>query len=215
MTRGVLSFVFDDGYTSILTDVVPLLTRYSVPGVFAVPLLPHGLVADGIAMTPWQQWLPLTSQGHEIAAHSRRHVDLTTLSPIELEAELAEPQTLLHATTLVYPGGAVNAVVRQATQRHYRAARTVQRGFEHLPSHDPWQLRTINWSQRNWSLPKANAFALWAWVRNLWLIETYHLVTDQPTTLAHTVPLREFARHLAFVARLPVAVKTIRDVTVV
>lgn len=215
MPRGTISFVFDDGYTDVFTRVVPVLDRYHLPGVFAIPLMIESLAAENVALTPWQQWLPLFDRGHEIAAHSRRHVDLTTLSVTELAVELDEPLQRLQATTLVYPGGAVNDVVREAAQSRYRAARTVQRGFEHLPSRDPWQLRTINWSRRNWSLPKANLFALWACVRNLWLIETFHQVTDRPTSLVHTVPLSEFTRHLAFVSRLPLVAKTIREVTAV
>lgn len=199
--KGVITFVFDDGYQHIFDEVVPLLDRYQLPGVFAIPL-----------NTPnWQQWLALSARGHEIAAHSVTHENLTQLSDQQLADELNQPAQALGATTLVYPGGAYDDRVMKVAAKYYTAARTVQRGFETVPPRERYQLKTFNWTRRNFSLWKANALAMWASLTNTWLIETYHIVSDQPTDETHAVSQAAFARHLAFVSHLPLAVRTIRE----
>jgi peptidoglycan/xylan/chitin deacetylase (PgdA/CDA1 family) len=209
-TRGAISLVFDDGYTSVFNDVVPLLNHYDLPGVFALPITAAADL-DGQPITPWDQWLPLRARGHELAAHSRGHVDLTTLSENELQRELQEPQEKLGAHTVVYPGGAHNASVIEQTRLYYQAGRTVKRGFENLVPKNPYALHSFNYTRDNFSLLRANARVLWAWLTGKWLIETYHVV-DNALPVVHSVRLQDFERHLTFIHRLPIAVKTIRGV---
>lgn len=198
---GFISLVFDDGYEHILNEIVPTLDRLNLPGVFAIPL-----------QEAWTKWLPLRRRGHEIAAHSVSHVDLTHLTGESLDRELREPQIRLNATTLIYPGGAVNDSICAQAAIYYHAARTVSRGLETIPPRDPLRLKTFNWSQRNWSLWKANLLALYAVVTGRWLIETFHAISDAPQSPLHTVPRREFIRHISFLKRLGLPVKTIKAV---
>ena len=210
---GILTLVFDDGYSHILEDVVPILDHYGIPGVFAIPLDESAVqTTEGQPTTPWQEWLPLAERGHEIAAHGIRHTDLTTLDDERLSQELREPIAKLKAATLVYPGGAYNDRVVGAAADLYQAARTVQSGFEQLTPIDPYRLHTTNYSRRNWSLTKANLRAWWAVKTNRWLIETFHIVSDNREGL-HTVPLTEFKRHVDFIMRHSITVKTIHAVT--
>ncbi|MEX2054858.1 MAG: polysaccharide deacetylase family protein, partial [Candidatus Andersenbacteria bacterium] len=138
--RGMVTFVFDDGYQAVFEEVVPLLDQYHLPAVFAVPLQSEVVArSEGEPTLPVQKWLTLTGAGHEIAAHSVSHRNLTTLSPTELATELAEPARELQATTLVYPGGAHNETVVQAAKQFYKAARTVERGFERKRPTNPWR----------------------------------------------------------------------------
>lgn len=211
--RGCVSLVFDDGYEKIYKDVVPLLRQYTIPATFAIPLenetIHHKTQQP---LTPWHQWLPLTQEGHEIAAHSVSHTDLTRINNDQLERELAEPATTLQAHTLVYPGGAHNDHVVALTKRYYQAARTVRKGFETLPPQDPFRLKSFDFTRDNFWVGKANALALYAYLTGSWLIETYHMVADDTPTIRHYVPLQAFAKHLAFLYHLPVAKKTINQV---
>ncbi len=212
-SRGCVSLVFDDGYTHIYDHIVPLLQKHKLPATFAIPLNHDNLSANtGLLLTGWPQWLSLSSPTVEIAAHAVHHTDLTHLSPAELETELREPAAKLKATTIVYPGGAVNDAVEAAAQQYYRAGRTTHHGFETLPPRNPLLLHTFNFTRHNFSPFKANVLALWANLTNSWLIETYHIITDEPTDLKHTVSQKDFAQHLKFLTHLPVAVRTIRDV---
>lgn len=212
MARGTLTFVFDDGYRAVLEQVVPLLDEHSVPGVFAIPF-------DFVAEPPpapvgyYKEWRSaLEGTSHELAAHSATHVDLTQLEAVQLGYELIMPAERLGATTLVYPGGASNQQVVSAATRYYTAARTTEWGFNSVPPADPYALKTTNYSKRNWSLWQANLRVLWAWLTGRWLIETYHLITDEPSQYEFTVPLKDFKKHVAFIKRLGIPVKTIREV---
>lgn len=212
--RGVVTFVFDDGYTSVFKNAVPLLEKHHFPGVFAVTLDPAKLeqARKGRPVTAWQEWLRLRGRGHEIASHTIHHPNLTKLSDAELRQQLIESQQQLGAVTLVYPGGAVDDRVVTATKRYYKAARSIRRGFEALPPTDPWRLRTFNFSRNNFRVWKANMWVFWAWLTKAWLIETYHVVDDHEWEKIHTVRTADLARHLAFIAKLPIQVKTIKTV---
>lgn len=211
--RGCVSLVFDDGYTHIFENIVPLLQKNKLPATFAIPLNHASLHAGtGPPFTDWQEWLKVSSSTIEIAAHAVHHTDLTRLPPDQLETELREPAEKLAATTLVYPGGAVNDTVETIAKKYYQVGRTTRRGFETLPPHNPMRLHTFNFTRDNFSPLKANMLALWAHLTNSWLIETYHIVTDEPTELKHAVRQADVVHHLKFLTHLPIAVRTIRDV---
>lgn len=212
MSRGQITFVFDDGYEVIYKNVVPVLDEYKMLGVFAVALDNKAIEStEKRPVVPWEKWLSLKAQGHEIAAHSVSHRNLTKLSLIELNHELTEPAQKLGASTIIYPGGAFNETVINTTKTHYTAGRAVKKGFEKLTPRDPMQLKTYNFTRTNFSVTKANMLALWAWLTNSWLIETYHMVDDNETEVLHSVRLSDFKKHLSFIHHLPVKVITIQD----
>lgn len=220
-TRGAISLVFDDGYEVVYQHVLPLLNRWQIPAVFAVPL-DHEAVwrTEGRPTVPWEQWQSVRDAGHELAAHGISHRSFTGLDQATLREELAVPARTLPATTLVYPGGGINAAVKQAAGTYYQAARSTIYGIESLPPRDALALRTVNYTRNNFSLARANWRALWACTTNQWLIETYHLVDDSENARVHSVGLTAFRHHLAFIRRLPVRFVTIagalqdREVTV-
>ena len=208
-SRGTITLVFDDGYTSVFEHVVPLLDEFGIKGVFAIPLSAESLERSlQRSFTPWQTWLSVKERGHEIAAHSTTHTDLTECAPDALIHELSEPARELGAKTLVYPGGGYNDDVKEAAARYYSAGRTVVHGFESFPPKDSMALRTYNFTKKNFSTRKANMLALWALATNTWLIETYHIVDDNEQEHIHAVSLREFKKHLQFISRLPINIVT-------
>lgn len=210
--RGTISLVFDDGYAHILRDIVPLLNRYHLRGVFAIPLSGQALSEQtGFATSPVSAWQAIISQGHELAAHGVTHTALSNLAAPDLERELSQCENKLGATTLIYPGGAYNDAVVAAVKQHFRAARTVLRGLETIPPQDPMRLKTYNFTKRNFSLFKANALALYAYLTNSWLIETYHMIANKKDS-PYAVSPADFAKHIHFISRLPIAVRTIRDI---
>lgn len=210
--RGLITFTFDDGYEAVYRNALPILDKYNFKGVFAIPLNYQKLEqTEGAKVRPWTDWLPIRERGHEIAAHSVNHVNLTTLSPGQLDQELKEPHEKLNATTLVYPGGAFNDNVATTANKYYAAARTVVRGLETVPPRNPMQLKSYNWTRNNFSVAKANLLALWAYLTNSWLIETFHMVDDNDAKLVHTVREVDLDKHLQFVSKLPVYVRTIQE----
>lgn len=212
--RGCITFVFDDGYDDVYRSVVPLLEKYKLRGVFAIPLESTKLAQETrLTIHPWSEWLSVRKKDHEIAAHSVSHTDLTTLTEPELLRELQEPAQILQATTLVYPGGAHNDNIVEVTKQYYKAARTVLKGFNSIPAHDNYRLKTYNFTKTNFSVFKANALAVWAYITDSWLIETYHVVSPTASPLLHSTLLADFEKHLRFIKKIPLANKTIRDIT--
>jgi len=217
--RGVITFVFDDGYDCVFQHVVPLLNELSIPAVFALPLNPTKLASPTTPpLKPWTEWLSIRSHGHEIAAHGITHQDMRTLAPAALSEELEKSHTTLSASTLVYPGGAYNENVIQKAQQHYTAARTTRYGFETIPPRNPWELKTVDYTKDNFALLKANARAIWACLANAWLIEAYHGIYPAgggvdtiAAAVHHSVRFEEFKKHVLFVKKLPVAIKTIHE----
>lgn len=210
MNQGLITIVFDDGYESTYNKVAPHLNRLGIRAVFAIPLdVAH---ISGRPVAPWTRWQAVERAGHELAAHSRTHVNLTTLDDTALEEELRIPQQRLNATTLVYPGGRYDARVAAWAARYYRAARTTQWGLATIPPRQRMALPTINFTRQKFSLRKANVFARVAHALDRWLIETYHVVDDEDNGSEYFVPLKDFVNHAEWLLRHHLPVRTIREV---
>lgn len=208
--RGVITLVFDDGYQAVYDEVLPLLAYYKVRAVFAIPTKTKSVEGQQVA-TP-SDWLAAAKKyGHEIAAHSVHHTDLTTLSDSDLTNELAQPMEELSVKTIVYPGGGYNDHVVTHAKKFYTAGRTVVYGHETLPPKDIMRLSTINFTKNNFSVLRANIHAFRAFVKNMWLIETYHFVSKQSSPLKHSTLLDDLDAHLDFITSLPISIKTIQE----
>ncbi|MDA1169494.1 MAG: polysaccharide deacetylase family protein [bacterium] len=210
--RGVITLAFDDGYQAVYDEVLPLLAFYNIHAVFAVPLTPKDNVIAGEPIAHANKWLAAAQKyGHEIAAHSIHHADLTALSQSELKHELEDPSAELSTKTIVYPGGAHNDHVITSAKNFYTAGRTVLHGLETLPPKDVMRLHTINFTKKNFSVLRANIHALRAFVQNKWLIETYHFVSKKSSPLKHSTLLADLDAHLDFITSLPISIKTIQE----
>lgn len=212
-TRGAITLVFDDGYKAVYKEVLPLLRKYNIRAVFAVPLRVANNSIEGEELASYEEWLSAAARdGHEVAAHGITHTSFTKLVPNELTQELLEPAATLRTATLVYPGGAHDDRVINEAKKQYTAARTVLFGINSLQPQDPMRLRTINFTKKNFSVARANIRALQALVQNKWLIETYHMVSNQKSQLTHSVVLDDLKAHLNFITSLPIRIATIEEI---
>lgn len=212
MRQGVLTLVFDDGYTDVYEHVLPLLRSHGMRAVFAVPVDTLALErSEGVAVTPLKEWKEVCARdGHELAAHGVTHRALTTFSDSELDMELKESKEATGASTLVYPGGVYDDRVQSAAARYFSAARGVRWGVESIPPCDLYALRTLNATRQNFRWWKYGPRELSAALTGEWVIETFHRVTDTPQS-PHDVSLHYFARHLSWLAKLSLRVATIRE----
>lgn len=211
--RGVVTIVFDDGYEAVYKNVLPLLRKLRMRGVFAIPIDGHRVAKTELrAVVPWRDWLEIKKEGHEIASHSVGHPNLTMVDNQSLTEELRQSHELLGASTLVYPGGAVDERVVEEAKKYYSAGRTVHYGIEHLPPREPMRLKSYNFSKNNFSVTKANSLALCAWLRKGWLIETYHMVNERESSMVHEVRRADLEKHLKFLQKIPIEIKTIQEV---
>ncbi|MDO8512085.1 MAG: polysaccharide deacetylase family protein [bacterium] len=210
--RGIISFVFDDGYSEIMSEALPLFEKYGFRATVAVPVNAKKVVVPPntsvLSLDTWKDYC--AKKGHELAAHGLSHVPLPSLSDEQIQKELKESKEKTNATTLIYPGGAFDKRVKEISSQYFSAARTTKRGWENLPPKDFFALNTFNASRNNFSVLKWNLWALKAYWGNKWLIETYHHV-NQANEL-HSVQLHSLESHLRFIRHLPVRFATIAEV---
>ena len=141
-SAGMIGITFDDGYEDNYEWAAPILEKYGFRGtIFCVT----GVLGQKTAWAEDPRWVghplmtpgqarELSRRGFEIAAHSRTHPDLTTLSGKELEDEVSgsrrELEDLLGepVVTFCYPYGFYNEETKEeARKAGYLAARSTRR----------------------------------------------------------------------------------------
>ncbi len=211
--RGAITLVFDDGYEDVRQQVLPLLQQYNVRAVFAVPTSPeHKTIANEpvASIADWKK--SAEAYGHELAGHGVTHNNLAAMPIQDMQQELQMSHEALSANSIVYPGGAYNDDVISAAQTYFTAGRTVKFGLETLPPKKPFELKTINYTKNNFSVARANAYSLLAYLRGKWIIETFHMVRNSHSDMKHFVYLDDLEAHLDFITSLPIEIDTIRNI---
>lgn len=141
---------FDDAYADFYARVFPLLEKYSLRALLAVPtafILPNTRVpmAGRLSVTQseamrgelfktkapfctWEELRLMVSSGWvQIASHSHQHLDLCR-DDVDVEFEAAHSKSLLEQnlggriSTFVYPFGSVNVRAHRAVLRYYTFA---------------------------------------------------------------------------------------------
>jgi peptidoglycan/xylan/chitin deacetylase (PgdA/CDA1 family) len=145
---GALAITFDDGFRSLRSEVLPLLSRHSLPAtmfIVAQTLTPGGQPVDWVDTPPaWplstltvDEVLEARAGGVRIGSHSWAHHDLTTLTEEECTRDLRDSRELLEELLqepvpfLAYPRGRHDESVRRAAERAgYRRAFALPEGRE-------------------------------------------------------------------------------------
>lgn len=135
--QGMVTLTFDDGFASQYESAKPML---DAAGLKATYFITTGLLDDPNYMTT-RQVLDLDQDGNEIGAHTRTHTDLVTLTPEQIQSEVAgskaDLETLLKKPVLTfdYPFGAYDTEVIKAVQdAGYVGARSVNPGYNNSSS---------------------------------------------------------------------------------
>lgn len=141
-SAGMIGITFDDGYQDNYEWATPILEKY---GFRATVFCVTGVMGQKTAWAEDPRWVghllmtpaearDLANRGFEIAAHSRTHPDLTSLTEKDLEDEVAgsrkELEDLLGepVRTFCYPYGFYNARTMEAARKAgFHAARSTRR----------------------------------------------------------------------------------------
>lgn len=134
---------FDDGYPSHYQTAAPIMEQYGWKGL---------LNADWKVLDESPRLLAqvrlLAAAGWEMGSHSVSHPDLTTLSPDQLEEEVAGSRAMLHERLGVaidffcYPAGRYDdAVVAAVEAAGYRGATTTDPGLARMG--EPYRLKRV------------------------------------------------------------------------
>ena len=134
---------FDDGYTSHLTNALPVLRSHGWPGVLNLQIN-----QERFDLKP-DQVRQLIRAGWEVDAHTYSHPDLTAVDDAQLHHEVADARVALRrefgvpVNFLCYPAGAYNdQVIASARAAGYLGATTTELGLA-SPSDNPFKLKRI------------------------------------------------------------------------
>ncbi len=189
---------FDDGLISQYTSAFPVLRQDGLPGTF---YLVSSIVNSGPNYLNTAQGKQMQAAGEELGSHTVTHRDLTTLSPGEVTAELADSKATLEALfgpirSLAYPFGGTNDAVTAEAGRFYQSARTTVGGVNLRGGYDPLQLR-MHYVTSDVSTSTVAGWMQEAAQAGAWTILVYHAVSyDGGVT---TVTPETFAAQMAAV----------------
>lgn len=143
--RGYVSINFDDGWRSMYDTALPILDE---AGFKSTQFIVTGRMKEGFAsFVKVNEILDMQRRGHEIGAHTRNHVDLTTLSSTEAWNEInGSRQDLFDigaspVNFFAYPFGAYNSQVIELVKNAGFAAARSSNGGQNLKTENIFTLR--------------------------------------------------------------------------
>lgn len=176
---GMVSVTFDDGWASQYNNALPILKNYGIPATMyiisgSVNAVPSYMTQDQIQA--------FASRGDEIAAHTVTHPDLTTLTPDQVDNELAQSQATLQqmfgpsaAVNFASPYGAYNPTTTAAVQTYYGTQRNTDVGFNSQTGFDPYNILVQNVDSST-TTATVQGWIDTAKATNTWLVLVYHEV---------------------------------------
>jgi len=139
--KGAVTFTFDDGCPTHLTNVIPALDKRGIVGTFFLP--------GSSLQSQRAQWIAAARRGHELGNHTSTHSNLTSLDSagIVLEildhaANLRAMDSSVEALTLAYPYCATDALIDDIAGRENLISRTCG-GTARFP----WATKPWNWME--------------------------------------------------------------------
>jgi peptidoglycan/xylan/chitin deacetylase (PgdA/CDA1 family) len=209
--RPMVSLTFDDGWQSVYDRGLPLLDKHGYRGTFYIP---PGLIETPQYMTG-EELQELRQGGHEIAAHSYSHPDLTTLSASRLDDELRRSQEALaqagfSTRDMATPLGRSDPQVDWYANKYYDTVRGTQDGINTRQNLDRRNLKVFYVDYRTTPEHLAKALAETA-SSNGWLILVYHRISapGAGSPQQSTVPREVFAAELDQIQASGIAVEPV------
>ncbi len=190
-----VSFTFDDGPVSNITNVAPVLAQYGYTGTAYITTscvgkttVPNTCAADNnVKYMTWAQIKALqNTYGWEIGSHSVTHPLMSTINASKLENEVAKSKAALQAqgfnpTSFATPYGDYNDKVIAAIAKYY----TNHRPF-HDTGYNTWPynnyLLRVQQVQYGVSVDTIKSYIDAAKANNTWLVLVFHDVQPNPST---------------------------------
>lgn len=179
--RALLTLTLDDASKTEFVNGWPLMKKYGIRGTFYIVT---GSLDGNWFMTP-EQVKTLKNAGNHIGAHTVNHLDLTTLSPDQVDFELSQSQVYLQnllgvsIRDFATPYGAYNPEVVAQISKYFRSHRTSEYGFNTKSNFNSMNL-LVQYVKSNTT---ANQIVKWinqAKRDKSWLILVYHEIKSRP-----------------------------------
>lgn len=181
-SQGMVTLSFDDGWQSTYQNAIPILNNHGIKSTQYI--FTDALGTAGYIAVP--QMLDMQNQGHEIAAHSKTHSDLTTLTNEQIIDEvLGSKQELENlgvnsTTSFAYPYGTWNENIKNIVkQSGYKGARTAlaqDSGFNYADQ-DPYLLKTFS-IEVDTAADKVQQIISQAVQNKTWVILVFHQIEN-------------------------------------
>jgi peptidoglycan/xylan/chitin deacetylase (PgdA/CDA1 family) len=205
-SEGMVSLNFDDGLLSIYNNALPVLNQY---GLKSTQYINSGKFGNRDFVTA-AQVIEMQNQGHEIGAHTRNHVDLTTLSESQMRDEIIGNLNDLrnigaNVTTFAYPFGAYNSTTdRIVREAGFIGARTSD-GGQNSKTDNKFLLKRYS-IQNSTTLANVQQQVEAARANKKWVILLFHGIENSGDTYSMTPQL--FAQVAQYIANSGVRVVT-------
>jgi peptidoglycan/xylan/chitin deacetylase (PgdA/CDA1 family) len=173
--KMAVSFMFDDGETSVYTGVMPIFDRFNYKATVSVVASQVMAKSGDPYRGSWAQWRDAADRGFEIANHSMHHLDAKKLKPDEYKTEIDDAKAMIEEKVgkpvyaYVFPLDSFSSPVLQHVLKSHSAVR------------DPAFLRSIYsrtvdimYGGPNFSVDSANRLIDISRDRHLWLISECH-----------------------------------------
>ncbi len=209
-SEAMVSLTFDDGWSSIHANALPLMDRYNV---VSTQYLVSGFLGGYKEYMKPSQIYDFTKHGHEIASHTFDHPDLTQVNDTQLGRQLNVSHTGLSkcfgpVTDFAPPFGSNNQRTITAEKGVYQTSRSTEVGFNSPDTLDPFQLKVQN-VRADTSPAQMQAWLYTAKANHVWLILVYHQVINGGGEYSRTPA--DFETDLQSIKASGIAVKTIHD----
>ncbi|MET1087435.1 MAG: polysaccharide deacetylase family protein [Arthrobacter sp.] len=188
--RPMVSITFDDGWQSVHDRALPLLNKY---GFRSTQYVNASSIETPGFMTA-EEVQQLHAAGHEIAAHSYEHVDLTSISPDRLDEELRKCKEALadaglDTADLAFPFGRSDPQVDWYASKYFDTMRGTDEGINTRQNLKPHDLLVFYVTDETKPENLAEALAETSRV-NGWLILVYHQIAppESAGTQENTTP---------------------------
>jgi peptidoglycan/xylan/chitin deacetylase (PgdA/CDA1 family) len=216
--QPIITITFDDGWETVYTKALPTLQKYgfqTTQYVITGTLDDHGYMSEA-------QLKSMKASGHEIAAHTVTHPDLTTLTDSQLDKELKDSKDTINkdfgpTQDFTSPYGAYNAHTIQEIGKFYRS----QKNAEGDPSAN--ELESINvkgsfnalniksYSVRDsTTIYDLQKLVEDAQKHNGWLVLTYHQIDYSREN--YSVNPQEFEKQIKYLSSLNIRSATVGQV---
>lgn len=215
--RGMVSLTFDDGWTSIYTNGLPLLKKY---GLVSTQYIVSGFLNDPSEpeyMTN-AQVKAFAAAGNEIGSHSVSHPDLTTLTAANLKKELVNSKSRLKTlnggkaiNNFASPYGSYNsAVIAAIKAAGYKSHRGVEPGFNSKDSFNIYDIKVQN--IENTTTPaQVQAWVNQALASKTWLVLVFHQVDSNPAAGEFNTLPSDLDTELSYIKTSGITTKTMQQ----
>ncbi len=180
--QPMVSITFDDGWQSVHDRALPLLNKH---GFRSTQYINASTIETPNFMTA-AEVQQMHEAGHEIAAHSYEHVDLTSIGADRLEEEMRKSEEALAAAglgtdDLAPPFGRSDPQVDWYASKYFDIVRGTDEGINTRQNLNPHDLKVFYVTDETTPDNLAQALAETSRV-NGWLILVYHQVATSEST---------------------------------